>query len=390
MSTRTTVGIVGAGPAGLVLGSALLRAGIDCVVLEQRSREYVEKRTRAGLIEHRTVETLRALGLADRLLAEGARHTSCQFCFAGQRFSVDYGALTGGAAHVVYPQQFLVRDLISSFLALGGDLRFDTPVTGLREGHNLVLGNGTQLNCAFVAGADGYHGPIRATLPAGAVREYHRQYPYRWITILAAAPPSTTETTYAAHQDGFAGHMLRTAQVSRFYLQCAPTDTSDDWPEERIWKELHRRLTLDEGSVLTEGPVIDKGLLDMHTFVCEPMRIGDIFLLGDAAHVITPAGGKGMNLAIGDAAALAEAIAAHLHHGDSRRLEGFSPTRLARIWQAQQFSDWLLRLINTSPVGDDPEFDYRLRTARLAELCTRSDVAGWFAENYVGPMGVTR
>lgn len=390
MSTRTTVGIVGAGPAGLVLGCALLRAGIDCVILEQRSREYVEKRARAGLIEHRTVEILRALGLADRLLVEGARHTSCQFRFGGQRFSIDYGALTGGAAHVVYPQQFLVRDLISSFLALGGDLRFDTPVTGLRGGHILLLDNGDELDCAFVAGADGYHGPIRTTLPAGAVREYHRQYPYRWITILAAAPPVTTETIYAAHRDGFAGHMRRTAQISRFYLQCTSTDTPDDWPDERIWKELRRRLILDDDWVLTEGSVIDKGILDMHTFVCEPMRMGDVFLLGDAAHVITPAGGKGMNLAIGDAAALAEAITVHLHHGDSRRLEGFSATRLNRIWQAQQFSDWLLRLINTSPVGDDPDFDYRLRTAHLAELHTRSDLAGWFAENYVGLAEVTR
>jgi p-hydroxybenzoate 3-monooxygenase len=390
MSTRITVGIVGAGPAGLVLGSALLRAGIDCVVLEQRSREYVEKRARAGLIEHRTVGILRDLGLADRLLSEGDRHTSCQFRFAGQCFSVDYGALTGGAAHVVYPQQFLVRDLITSFLELGGDLRFDTPVAGLREGRILLLPNGAQLNCAFVAGADGYHGPIRATLPAGVVRGYHRQYPYRWITILAATSPSTTETIYAVHQDGFAGHMLRTPKISRFYLQCAPTDTPDDWPDERIWKELRRRLALGEDWVLNEGPVIDKSLLDMHTFVCEPMRIGNVFLLGDAAHVITPAGGKGMNLAIGDAAGLAEAIAVYLHRGDSQPLEVFSANRLNRIWQAQQFSDWLLRLINASPASDDPEFDYRLRTARLAELRTRPDVSRWFAENYVGLAEVTR
>jgi p-hydroxybenzoate 3-monooxygenase len=184
--------------------------------------------------------------------------------------------------------------------------------------------------------------------------------------------------------------MLRTPQISRFYLQCAPTDTVEDWPDARIWEQLRRRLAVDEDWRLAEGPVVDKRVLDMHTFVCEPMRFDELFLIGDAAHVITPAGGKGMNLAIGDAAELAAGIGERLHKRDSRRLDGFSATRLRSTWQAQQFSDWLLRLINTAPDEDDPDFDHRVRTARLHELGSRTDVARWFAENYVGRQGGTR
>ncbi|WP_280267342.1 4-hydroxybenzoate 3-monooxygenase [Nocardia wallacei] len=386
-SQHIKVVIVGAGPAGLVLGNALLRNGIDCAIVEQRTRAYVEQRARAGLIQHRTVEALRDLGLAERLLAAGARHTSCEFRAQDLRFTLDYATLADGATHTIYPQQNLVRDLIAAFIADGGDLRFDTPVIRLhpcREHPAVALGDGTELTCDILAGADGAHGVTRAALPATAIGEHHRHYPYRWITVLAAAPPSTTQIIYGAHRDGFAGHMLRTSTVSRYYLQCGIDDTPDDWPDDRIWEALQHRLATSDGWTLTEGPILDTGLLDMSTFVTTGMQAGNVYLLGDAAHVITPAGGKGMNLAIGDAIELARAIGARLHQGSTEHLKLYTSNRLGPIWQAQHFSDWLLHLINTAPADDDPDFDYQLRRARLTELAHRADLATWFARNYAG------
>ncbi|MGK5546809.1 4-hydroxybenzoate 3-monooxygenase [Streptomyces sp. URMC 127] len=399
MRKRTTVGIVGAGPAGLALGTMLLKAGIDCVVLERHSRSYVEQRTRAGLIEHRTVGILERAGLADGLRAHGKRHVGCEFRYGGRRFSVPYGSLTGNAAHYAYPQQLLVRDMIAEFLARGGELHFETEVTGIagvaEERPRLVVeqdGTRSELECDIVAGCDGSHGPTRRALPAGAVREHVRQYPYRWLTVLADAPPSTSEAIYAVHEDGFAGHMLRTAEVSRFYLQCAPGETPDDWPDDRIWQELRHRLEIEEDWRLTEGPITEKRLLEMRTYVTAPMRFGNVHLLGDAAHVITPAGGKGMNLAIGDAHELAQGVIDWRQRGDRRRLDAFSDTRLRQIWRCQKFSDWLLHLINRPPgAGDragDPavtdSFAQQMQAAQLDELRTDEAMAHWFAGSYVG------
>jgi p-hydroxybenzoate 3-monooxygenase len=379
--------IIGAGPAGLVLGNVLRRAGIGSVILERSSREHIESRGRAGLIDHHTVQYLAEQGLADGLLTRGARHDSCEFRFGGNRFSVPYGKLTDGCAHQVYPQQFLVADLIESYLDGGGTIHFETPATAITglDGRPVVDSGAGAITCDFVAGCDGFHGLSRSAIPADKIRVYERAHEFGWLAILAEAPPSTTEIIYALHPDGFAGHMLRTATVSRYYLQCPVADDPANWPDELIWSELHRRLATNDGWRLNEGPITEKAVLEMRSWVTEPMRYGNLFLLGDAAHIITPAGAKGMNLAIADARVLASALRSHYEQRDDQGLRDYSATCLERVWRAQEFSHWMLHLLHRPQVPTaEQEFLHRLQLARLTELAAGTEFAVGFAHNYVG------
>ncbi|MGC0313993.1 p-hydroxybenzoate 3-monooxygenase [Kitasatospora acidiphila] len=397
MLLRTRVAIVGAGPAGLVLANVLQQAGIDCLVVERRSRAHVENRARAGLIEHRTVEFLRAHGLADRLLAEGVAHGSCEFRHGGGRFSVPYRELAGGRVHHVYPQQFLVRDLIEAYLAGGGTLLFSHPAVALAEldasdGERAVLrceAPGSEpvvIECDFIAGCDGFYGTARPAVPEGRLRASTKQHEFGWLAVLAETPPATGEIIYALHRDGFAGHMLRTSSVSRFYLQCPVGDQPENWSDDRIWSALRRRLGLSEAE-LRPGPIIEKTVLEMRSFVAEPMRYGRLFLVGDAAHIITPAGGKGMNLAIADAAELADRLLAHYRSGNSGVLDGYSAARLPDIWRAQEFSHWLLHLLHSPAAAGQEDFAFlhRLQLSRLDQLRDSAAFAASFADSYAGP-----
>jgi p-hydroxybenzoate 3-monooxygenase len=386
MERRTRVAIIGAGPAGLVLANVLTRAGVDCVVVEHRSREHVESRARAGFLEHRTVEYLTRHGLADRLLAEAMRHVRCEFRTGGRRFSVPYGELAGGRAHAVYPQQFLVRDLIELLTDAGGEVLFSTPVaevTGLHERRATLASPQGTITCDFVAGCDGHRGVSRQAVPEEALRTFTKRYPFDWLAVLGEARPAPEQVVYALHENGFAGQMPRTADVSRFYLQCPAGDSVEQWPDERIWKELGHRLEADGVAALTTGRILEKGILSMRSAVTEPMQFGRLFLAGDAAHVLTPSGAKGMNLAIADAAALAEAIIAHYRDGVDDLLAGYSSTRLPDVWQAQEFSDWLVQLLH-GPEDPGDGFQQRLREARLAQLEQSSVAATAFAHRYVG------
>lgn len=387
-ATRTQVGIVGAGPAGLLIGNLLLQAGVDCIIVEQQSRDYIEHRTRAGLIEHWVVEFLRSYGLADRLLREGMTQSSCEFRYHKRRFSLTYSSLYGDRTHYIYPQQELVKDLVASFLNAGGDLRFETPALEVSEPTTTtptIRTSTGDIVCDLVAGCDGFYGVTRPSLPASAFKTFEKQHEYRWLTLLAVAPPSTDQPTYALHEHGFAGHMLRSSTVSRFYLQCLTEDSIDDWPDERIWLELETRLALDEPWSLTRGPIIEKNFLDLRCFVCEPMQYGQVYLAGDAAHIISPAGGKGMNLALADAAVFVEGVRAFYEHNDDSRLSSYSQRCLPRIWRAQEFSNWMLSImLSPTPGQPDAAFMHQLQIARLERLHTSRTAAASFAQDYIG------
>ena len=387
-ATRTQVGIIGAGPAGLLIGNLLLQAGVDCILVEQQSRDSIERRARAGLIEHWVVDFLRRYGLADRLLREGVPHTSCEFRSRRERFSLPYSSLYEDRTHYVYPQQELVKDLVASFLKAGGDLRFETPALEVSEPMTTspaIRTSAGDLVCDLVAGCDGFYGVTRPSLPATALTTYHKQHEFRWLALLAAAPPSTDQIIYALHERGFAAHMLRSKTISRFYLQCLTQESLDDWPDERIWVELETRLALQEPWSLTRGPILEKHFLDLRSFVCEPMQYGHVYLLGDATHIISPAGGKGMNLALADGAVFVEGVRAFYEHDDDSRLSSYSQRCLPRIWRAQEFSHWMLSIMNPPPPGHpDAAFMHQLQIARLERLRTSRTAAASFAQDYIG------
>lgn len=391
MSLAASVVIVGAGPAGLLLGNILADHGVDCLILERHTREHIERRPRAGLIEHWAVRELTDLGLADRLLAEGARHDSCEFRFLGRRNVSRYGDLAGGRAHYVYPQQELVKDMVAAYLKKGGQLRFSAPavtIDGFHDRPRVTFEEAGVTRTArgeVVAGCDGFHGSARASVPPDAVTRYEHQHRDGWLAVLAAAPPSTEQIIYALHPDGFAGHMLRSPTVSRYYLQCPAGDASENWSDDRIWSELRRRLATSDDWTLRDGPILDKGVLDMRSWVGEPMRFGNLCLAGDAAHILTPAGAKGMNLALGDARELALGLLDRFHRGDDRRLLAYSETRLEAVWRAQEFSNWLLDLLHgTGDDGQPRPFADRLRRQAIGQITGGGARARAFAESYVG------
>lgn len=384
-----TVLIVGAGPAGLLVGNILLDGGIDCPILERHTQAYIEQRPRAGLVEHRAVTCLTGYGLADRLRMEGAEHTACEFRIGGRRLVVEYGALTGGRSHYVYPQQELVRDMVAGYLKKGGQIRFGTEVTridGIEGRPRIATAAGDTFQSDVVVGCDGFLGASRRAVPDGAGTVFGYRHAYGWLAVLAQAPPSTRNIIYAMHPDGFAGHMLRSATVSRYYLQCPATDTAQAWSDDRIWSELRHRLATGDGWTLTDGPIIEKNVLDMRSWVREPMQFGNLYLAGDAAHILTPVGAKGMNLALGDAHELALGLLDRYHRGDDSRLRAYSATRLAAVWREQEFSTWMLNLIHGTGDTDQPRpFAERLRTVAVEQITDSGSArARWFAERYVG------
>ena len=382
---RTQVGIVGAGPAGLVLSHLLHRAGIESVVLEDRSRDYVEKRVRAGVLEQGTVDLLDDAGLAGRLHREGLVHEGIELRFGGEGHRIDLAGLTGGRAITIYGQQELVKDLIAARLEAGGEIRFevsDVAVHDLESDSPVVSFDGGELQCDFIAGCDGFYGVCRPSIPAGVLSVYEREYPFAWLGILAEVAPSSEELIYAHHERGFALHSLRSPALSRLYIQCDPREDIDSWPDDRIWRELHARLERRDGWVLNEGPVIEKGITPMRSFVAEPMRHGRLFLAGDAAHIVPPTGAKGLNLAVADVKVLAAALRAYYENGDQAGLDGYSADCLRRVWRIQHFSWWMTSMLHRG-AGQDP-FEARLQRAQLDYVTRSRAAATMLAENYVG------
>jgi p-hydroxybenzoate 3-monooxygenase len=388
MTLRTQVAIVGAGPAGLVLAQLLRLQQIDAVVLERRSRDYVERRLRAGVLEQTTVDLLRASGVGARMDREGLVHHGFFLQFEGRRHRIAMSDLTGGRAITVYGQQEIVKDLIAARLDAGGQILFEVEDVGL---HDLAgerpwisfrhAGEAQRLECDYIAGCDGFHGVCRPAIPQGVLTIYQKTYPFAWLGILAASPPSTHELIYAHHALGFALHSMRSPTLSRLYLQCPPDDTAEAWPDERIWEQLHARLATDDGWALQEGPILEKSVTAMRSFVAEPMRYGRLFLAGDAAHVVPPTGAKGMNLAIADVRVLAEALGAWYRTGWTELLESYSATCLRRVWRAEHFSWWMTSMLHR--LDDDP-FQERLQLSQLRYVASSQAAATSLAENYVG------
>lgn len=382
---ETDVAIIGAGPAGLVLSHLLHERGIDCVVLEARSRDHVERRVRAGVLEHPTVELLRSLGLADRLAREGLAHAGIELAFDGARHRIDFLALTGRSI-TVYGQQEVVKDLIAARLAAGGEILFgvedvaptaiDTDEPSVRYVHD---DERRSLRCRVVAGCDGSHGVCGRLVAGRTVIE--RAYPFAWLGILAAAAPSQDELVYSRHERGFALFSMRSPTVTRLYLQVAPDERLDAWSDERIWAELAVRLPTEAGFVLNTGPILDRGITAMHSSVSTPMRDGNLLLAGDAAHIVPATGAKGMNLAIADATVMADVIEEALLRGRPDRLAEYTPTCLRRVWRVQHFSHRMTTMLHR--FGDDP-FQHELQRAELALVTSSTAAATDLAEHYVG------
>ena len=393
---RTEVGIIGAGPAGLVLANVLLAAGIDAYVVERGSRAEAEQRARAGLLEHQVVEYLRAHGLADRLLAEGTRHGWCEFLCEGDRLRFDYAARTGGAQHWVYPQQFLVRDLIARLEEAGRLPFFGSPATAVHTGPDAGAGTtgagAARVECAeltvecdYVVGCDGRHGIARAALPGRLRGELTHRYPYDWLTLLTEVDRQVEGVLYAMHGDGFAGVMPRTGGLARVYLQVPAGDEAGRWPEARVRERLDARLSGARDALPRIGRVLEAGVLRMRGAVGQHLQHGRLFLAGDAAHLLTPSGAKGMNLAVADAADLAHALVRRCRDGDASGLETYSRRRLAHAWRVQEFSDQLLRLLHLSASeASGAPFTLRLKWERIQRLIEPGPTGTVFAREYVG------
>ncbi|MFI6846183.1 4-hydroxybenzoate 3-monooxygenase [Kitasatospora sp. NPDC050467] len=384
--------ILGAGPAGLLLGNLLHRNGIDCAVLERADRMHVQTRARAGFLAAETVRTLDRHGLAEGLHRRGRRHGSCEFRTDDGRFRLDYGSLGRGEQHTVYPQQDLVTDLLTQYLDAGGRIHFETEAlavldaSGPRPSVTVRGADGRpgRWRAGYVAGCDGRHGATRRSLPPGAVR-HHRDHGVSWLGLLVEAPPSLDAVGYAVHDRGFAGHMARTPEITRYYLQCERGTPADAWSEEQIWDELDLRMRAGDYGPLNRGRILQRAVVDLESDVVEPLRHGSLLLAGDAAGLISPSAAKGANLAVLEAELLARALIDDLAHGDGDALSRYSARALARIWRAQEFSQWMIRLLHSSP-GSDGESLFRdsLRRSRIESLRTSRTHQDWFAENYVG------
>jgi p-hydroxybenzoate 3-monooxygenase len=387
---RTQVGIVGAGPAGLLLSHLLHLEGIRSVVLEARSREYVEQRVRAGVLEQGTVELLTDTGLGDRLAREGLVHHGVELRFDGEGHRIDLSALTGGRTITIYGQQEVVKDLIAARERDGGDIRFeveDVAVDGLKTDRPTIAFTHEReqqtLECDVIAGCDGFHGICRPSIPAGELTEYDRTYPFGWLGILARAAPSSDELIYVNHPRGFALSSLRSPEVVRLYLQCEPDEDIDRWPDERIWEELHTRLATNDGTYqLTEGPVFEKGVAALRSFVVEPMQYGRLFLAGDAAHIVPATGAKGLNLAVADVRRLSEGLVQLFGSGRSDLLEDYSRACLRRVWRVQHFSWWMTSMLHRFDADD--RYQHKLQISELQYVTSSTAAATTLAENYVG------
>ncbi|GGV42597.1 4-hydroxybenzoate 3-monooxygenase [Streptomyces longisporoflavus] len=388
---RARIVVVGAGPAGLTVANILRAASVDCVVLETESRQFIEQRPRAGFIEEWAVRALEQRGLADRLLAHAQTHGACEFRLAGERHRFPYGELSGHR-HFVYPQPLLVTDLVRAYAdRAGGDIRFgvrDVKLHGIDTDRPSVsytdpeTGERIRVDCDAVAGCDGARGVTRTYAEAGQAGVARHDYGIGWLALLAEAPPSSDCVVFGLHPRGFAAHMARSPEITRYYLQCPPGDDSGNWPHERVWSELHARLSAAGAPPLTEGRLIEKRVLDMHNYVVEPMSHGRLYLAGDAAHLAAPIAAKGMNLALHDALLLGDALVALCTQGDDSALNGYSAACLPRVWQYQEFSQWLSELLHGTSSGDP--FRAGIAAARLRRILRSPAAAAAFAELYIG------
>ena len=385
---KTQVGIIGAGPAGLTLAHWLKKYGISSVIIEHRSRAYVEARVRAGLLEQNTVDILTNLGLADRLKKEGKTHEGVYLSFDGERVRVPFGELTGGRNITIYGQQEVVKDLTSAWLSAGETLLFEAPaiqILGIESDSPKIIfsheGAEKVIECDFVAACDGFHGLGRKSMPAGSFNEFSVTYPYAWLGILAHVAPSSEELIYAYHKNGFALHSLRSDTVSRLYLQVEVDEKEENWPDERIWEELSVRLGTP-GWELKSGPIFEKSITPMRSYFIDNMQFGQLFLVGDAAHIVPPTGGKGLNLAIADVKHLVDGLVEYYDKGTRLGLENYSNIALKRIWRAQDFSNFMTTLFHKS--DEHGSFTYQLQKAKFDYIKRSKAYATTIAENYVG------
>ena len=382
---RTQVGIIGAGPAGLLLSHLLHLEGIESVVIEAHTRQYVQERVRAGVLEQGTVDLLIAAGVGERLQRQGLVHRGIELSFGGRRHRIDFAELTGGRCITVYAQHEVVKDLIQARLDAGGQIHFevsDVSVEGLDTAAPVVRFNDDELTCDFIAGCDGSHGISRPSIPANAIAIYERAYPFGWLGILAEAPPRSSELIYTNHERGFALFSMRTPEITRLYLQCEPEEDIAIWPDERIWEELRMRLSTADGWKPAEGPILQKGITGMRSVVVEPMQYGRLFLAGDAAHIVPPTGAKGLNLAVADVSVLSRALAGFYKTGRKDLLDQYSATCLRRVWKVQRFSWWMTAMLHRFP-GEDG-FDRKRQLAELDYVTGSRAAATSLAENYVG------
>jgi p-hydroxybenzoate 3-monooxygenase len=385
---RTQVGIVGAGPAGLVLSQLLHLQGIESIVVENKSRQHVEERVRAGVLEQGTVDLMVEMGVGERLKREGLIHHGIELRFNEKSHRIDFQGLTGGKGITIYSQHEVVKDLTNARLGADGQIHFevaDVSVSGFDADAPKISykkdGQDFEIHCDFIAGCDGFHGVCRPSLPHGALATYERDYPFGWLGILAEAPPSSDELIYASHTRGFALLSMRTPEISRLYIQCEPDEDVARWPDDTIWQELQTRLTRD-GWTLTTGPILQKGVTGMRSFVVEPMQYGRLFLAGDSAHIVPPTGAKGLNLAVADVRVLARALHEFYKTGRRDLLGSYSNTCLRRVWKVQRFSWWMTSMLHKFP--DENAFDYRRRLAELDYVTSSRVAAQTLAENYVG------
>jgi p-hydroxybenzoate 3-monooxygenase len=386
---RTQVGIVGAGPAGLLLGRLLWLQGIESIVLEDRSREYVESRVRAGVLEQGTVDILNEAGVGERMRRQGLVHHGLELSFRGRRRRINLFELTGGRAITVYGQTEVVKDLINARLDAGAEIFFeveDLSVHDFDSGKPKIrfrrAGETQEITCDFIAGCDGSHGVCRASIPDGALTVFERTYPFGWLGILAESKPPSEELIYCHHERGFALFSMRSPQITRLYIQCDPHEEIANWPDDRIWGELETRLDSGGDLALKEGPIIQKGVTPMRSFVAEPMQYGRLFLAGDAAHIVPPTGAKGLNLAAADIRVLSRAFGDYYAAGKRDLLEQYSQTCLRRVWRAEHFSWWMTSLLHRFP--DATPFQRRIQLAELEYVTSSRAAATALAENYVG------
>lgn len=386
---RTQVGIVGAGPAGLLLSHLLHLEGIESVVIEKHSRKHVEERIRAGVLEQGTVDLLNETGVGERMRREGLVHHGIELRFNRQGHRIDMHELTGGRAITVYGQHEVVKDLINARLRAGAQIVFEVEQVRVHgfDGQSPRIrftkeGAPHEIACDFIGGCDGSHGICRPSIPEGALQVFEKVYPFAWLGILAEAPPASSELIYANHERGFALLSMRSPVLSRLYLQCKPDEDIAEWPDERIWEELQTRFESTSGFRLNEGPIVQKGVTAMRSLVAEPMRHGRLFLAGDAAHIVPPTGAKGLNLAAADVRILARALADYYRTGGRGLLDRYSGICLRRVWRAQHFSWWMTSMLHRLD-GDDG-FDRRRQLAELDNVTSSRAASMNLAENYVG------
>ncbi len=386
---RTQVGIIGAGPAGLMLSHLLHLEGIESVVLEAHTRQYVEERVRAGVLEQGTADVLVETGVGDRLKKQGLIHHGIELSFGGRRHRIDFADLTPGRCMTVYAQQEVIKDLINARLDAGGRIHFETrdvSLHGLDTSTPAIRfrddGGARELACDFIAGCDGWHGISRGSIPATALEVFERVYPFAWLGILAEAPPASGEIIYTYHERGFALFSMRSPKITRLYMQCAPDEDIANWPDCRIWEELQTRLATGDAWRPAEGPILQKGITGMRSFVAEPMQFGRLFLAGDAAHIVPPTGAKGMNLAIADVRVLARALAEFYASGRRELLDQYSAICLRRVWKVQRFSWWMTSMVHRCETENG--FDHRRQLAELDYVTGSRAASTSLAENYVG------